>query len=150
MSETTHTDHENMTRDHRTHAPVGHNHMGQGHTGHDHSTMIADFRRRFWVSLILTVPVLALSPLIQSLLGIQLRFPGDSYVLFGLSAIVFFYGGWPFLTGLIGFASGYRAMGYRELGQIPGYYQGIESAIRMARDLRALNENAYPTRRQIP
>jgi len=44
----------------------------------------------------------------------------------------------------------YRAMGYRELGQIPGYYQGIESAIRMARDLRALSENAYPTRQQIP
>jgi P-type Cu2+ transporter len=108
MSETTHTDHENMTRDHRTHAPVGHNHMGQGHTGHDHSTMIADFRRRFWVSLILTVPVLALSPLIQSLLGIQLRFPGDSYVLFGLSAIVFFYGGWPFLTGLIAEVSSRR------------------------------------------
>jgi len=31
----------------------------------------------------------------------------------------------------------YRALGYRELGQIPGYYQGIESAIRMARDVRA-------------
>jgi [ribosomal protein S18]-alanine N-acetyltransferase len=36
----------------------------------------------------------------------------------------------------------YRAMGYRELGQIPGYYQGVESAIRMARDVRALSENA--------
>jgi P-type Cu2+ transporter len=108
MSETTHMDHENMTRDPMTHAPVGHNHMGHGHAGHDHSTMIADFRRRFWVSLILTVPVLALSPLIQSLLGIRLRFPGDSYVLFGLSAIVFFYGGWPFLTGLIAEVSSRR------------------------------------------
>src|SRR6516165_10787460 len=75
--------------------------MGRGHAGHDHRAMIADFRRRFWVSLILTVPVLALSPLIQNLFGLQLRFPGDSYVLFGLSAIVFFYGGWPFLAGLI-------------------------------------------------
>jgi ribosomal-protein-alanine N-acetyltransferase len=34
----------------------------------------------------------------------------------------------------------YRAMGYQELGQIPGYYQGIESAIRMARDVRARYE----------
>jgi len=34
--------------------------------------------------------------LIQNLLGLQLRFPGDSYVVFGLSAIVFFYGGWPY------------------------------------------------------
>jgi Cu2+-exporting ATPase len=81
------------------HAQMGH--MGRGHAGHDHKAMIADFRRRFWVSLILTVPVLALSPLIQNLFGLQLHFPGDSYVLFGLSAIVFFYGGWPFLTGLI-------------------------------------------------
>jgi Cu2+-exporting ATPase len=94
-------DHENMTRDHVAHAHRGHNQMGHGHTGHHHGAMIADFRRRFWVSLILTVPVLALSPLIQNLFGLQLRFPGDSYVLFGLSAIVFFYGGWPFLTGLI-------------------------------------------------
>src|SRR6516225_7094122 len=99
MSETMHMDHRNRARNHMAHAQM--RHMGHGHAGHDHRAMIADFRRRFWVSLILTVPVLALSPLIQSLLGIQLRFPGDSYVLFGLSALVFFYGGWPFLTGLI-------------------------------------------------
>jgi len=96
-------DQENMTRDHMAHARMGHNHMGHGHAGHDHGAMIADFRRRFWVSLILTVPVLALSSLIQNLLGLKqiVSFPGDSYVLFGLSAIVFFYGGWPFLTGLV-------------------------------------------------
>jgi ribosomal-protein-alanine N-acetyltransferase len=44
----------------------------------------------------------------------------------------------------------YRAMGYRELGEIPGYYQGLESAIRMARDVRALSENASGTQQQIP
>ena len=90
-----HMDQENMTRDHMAHARMGHNHMGHGHAGHDHGAMIAGFRRRFWVSLILTVPVLALSPLIQNLFGLQLHFPRDSHVLFGLSAIVFFYGGWP-------------------------------------------------------
>ena len=74
----------------------------QGHGGHDHSAMVADFRRRFWISLIITIPVLVLSPLVQSLLGLQgaLSFPGDGYVLFGLSAIVYFYGGWPFLKGI--------------------------------------------------
>ena len=36
----------------------------------------------------------------------------------------------------------YRALGYRELGQIPGYYQGVEAAIRMARDVRARRESA--------
>ncbi len=44
----------------------------------------------------------------------------------------------------------YRALGYRELGQIPGYYQGVESAIRMARDVRAMRENAPGTRQQTP
>ncbi len=75
---------------------------GQGE--HDHAAMVADFRRRFWVSLVLTVPILALSPLIQQLVGLQgrLDFPGDRWVLFGLASAVYFYGGWPFLTGLIG------------------------------------------------
>ncbi len=71
------------------------------HGGHEH--MIADFRRRFWVSLALTVPILSLSPLIQRFLGLGdlFQFRGDMLVLFGLSTIVFFYGGWPFLTGFV-------------------------------------------------
>jgi ribosomal-protein-alanine N-acetyltransferase len=44
----------------------------------------------------------------------------------------------------------YRALGYRELGQIPGYYQGLESAIRMARDVRARRESTPGTREQTP
>jgi len=89
------------------HAGHGHEHRdhgGQGgHGGHDHGAMIADFKRRFWVSLAITVPILALSPMIQEALGIveALAFPGSRYVLAGLSTIVFFYGGWPFLTGLV-------------------------------------------------
>ncbi|MFO7767423.1 MAG: heavy metal translocating P-type ATPase [bacterium] len=65
--------------------------------------MARDFKRRFWVSLALTLPVLALAPLIQSFLGIEglLAFPGDAYVQFLFAAVVFFYGGWPFLTGLV-------------------------------------------------
>ena len=64
--------------------------------------MVEEFKRRFWVSLLLTVPILALSPLIQSVLGIEeaLQFPGDLVVLWGLSSAVFFYGGWPFLKGI--------------------------------------------------
>jgi len=64
--------------------------------------MVADFRRRFWVSLVVTVPVLLLSPLIQSLLGIAdvIGFTGDTYVLWALSSVIFFYGGLPFLKGL--------------------------------------------------
>jgi len=70
----------------------------------DHAEVMADFRRRFWVSLALTVPVLALAPLIQGALGLReaLAFPGDAFVQFGLATVVFLYGGWPFLTGALG------------------------------------------------
>ncbi|MEQ8554144.1 MAG: heavy metal translocating P-type ATPase, partial [Cyclobacteriaceae bacterium] len=70
-----------------------------GHHDH-HAMMIEDFKKRFWISMVLTVPILALSHMIQQLLGFELTFSGDQYVLFGLSSILFFYGGWPFLKGL--------------------------------------------------
>jgi Cu2+-exporting ATPase len=64
--------------------------------------MVADFRRRFWISLVLTVPVIVLSPMIQGFLGLRetLRFPGDSFVQWALATGIFVYGGWPFLKGL--------------------------------------------------
>ncbi|MGD8816927.1 MAG: copper-translocating P-type ATPase [Acidobacteriota bacterium] len=64
--------------------------------------MVNDFRRRFWVSLVLSIPVLALAPIIQRLFRLEqaLAFPGDRYVQFVFATVVFFYGGWPFLTGL--------------------------------------------------
>jgi len=63
--------------------------------------MIRDFRRRFFVSLGLTIPILVLSPTIQGILGHGLTFTGRPYVLFALATVIFFYGGWPFLKGLI-------------------------------------------------
>lgn len=77
-------------------------HHNMSHAQH-HAMMIADFRRRFRVSLGLTIPILLLSPLIQRFLGIEgrLDFPGDSYVMFALSSAVYFYGGWPFLKGIV-------------------------------------------------
>jgi P-type Cu2+ transporter len=81
-------------------APSAMSHRGGGsHQGH----MIADFRRRFWICLALTVPVLILSPVIQQFLGLgdRLRFGGGTYLLFAFSSFVFFYGGWPFFKGII-------------------------------------------------
>jgi Cu2+-exporting ATPase len=72
------------------------------HNHHDHHAhMAADFRNRFWISLVLTLPILVLSPMLQKLVGLQesIGFPGDIYVLFGFSSAVFWYGGWPFLKG---------------------------------------------------
>jgi Cu2+-exporting ATPase len=65
---------------------------------------VAQFQRRFWSSLALTVPIVLLSPMIQHGLGLgeRLRFPGDQYIAFALATAVYCYGGWPFLTGLVG------------------------------------------------
>lgn len=98
-----------MPMDHSAHAQHGDRHRhrqktsaGGAHGGHDHGAMIADYRKRFWATLILTVPILALAPMIQGWLGLEeaLDFSGDAYVLAALSSLVYFYGGWPFLKGL--------------------------------------------------
>jgi Cu2+-exporting ATPase len=75
---------------------------GPHHPAQDrHADMATDFQKRFWISLILTLPILGLSPMLQTLVGLReaIRFPGDMYVLFGFSSAVFWYGGWPFLKG---------------------------------------------------
>jgi Cu2+-exporting ATPase len=68
---------------------------------HSHSSMIDDFRKRFYVVLVLTVPILLLSQMIQHWLNIHISFRGSDYILLVLSTIVFIYGGWPFLKGLV-------------------------------------------------
>src|SRR5678815_2153893 len=74
----------------------------EGSVHASHSSGIADFRKRFIVVFILTFPIMLLSDMIQTWLHIQFSFPGDQYILFALSSVVFFYGGWPFLKGLVG------------------------------------------------
>jgi len=76
------SDHENTHKDH-------------------HTMMIEDFKKRFIVSMILTIPILFLSPVVQSWLGFTVEFFLDSYLLLALSIVVFIYGGWPFFTGTI-------------------------------------------------
>ncbi|OGH85733.1 MAG: copper-translocating P-type ATPase [Candidatus Magasanikbacteria bacterium RIFOXYB2_FULL_38_10] len=67
------------------------------HEGHS----VEMFKRKFYISLILTLPVLFLSPLVQNFLGFSFRFIGDLIVLWVFSSVVFFYGGLPFLQGSI-------------------------------------------------
>jgi P-type Cu2+ transporter len=71
-----------------------------GNTKH-HRGMISDFKRRFFVVLVLTIPIMLLSEMIQHWLNIDLTFSGSNYLLLTLSSIVFFFGGWPFLKGLV-------------------------------------------------
>jgi Cu2+-exporting ATPase len=87
-----------------------------------HRKMLKDFRRRFFISLVLTVPVLILSPTIQGWLSVDWSFPGNTYLLLGLSTVVYFYCGWPFLKGL-----------YKELkDKSPGMMTLIALAISVA------------------
>ena len=69
--------------------------------GAEHHHALEDFRRRFVISTILTIPILLLSAPVQSLLGITITFPGSDYLLLGLATAVYLYGGWPFLAGIV-------------------------------------------------
>jgi len=95
---------------------------GAPHGNHGHEAMLEDFRNRFIVSVLLTVPILLLSPTIQEFLGIAIAFPGDVSLLLALSTVVYVYGGYPFLTGIV-----------RELRErLPGMMTLIAVAITVA------------------
>lgn len=102
-------DHKNHVHHHEEDHNNEHNHNehenNEHHSKHNHNDhhghMIEDFKKRFWVSLIISIPILILSPMIQSFFGLEnLKFNGSLYILFVLSTFVFFYGGLPFLKGL--------------------------------------------------
>lgn len=96
-----------MNHSSNDHATMDHSKMDHGQgiipmgtIGHDHhKMMIADFKKRFWVTTVLSVPILFLSPMIQQFFGYQFLLEGNPYILFGLSTVVYFYGGSPFLKG---------------------------------------------------
>lgn len=67
-----------------------------------HGKMVEEFKKRFWITLIITIPVMLLSPMIQQWFHFNISFTGSAYVLFALSSVVFVYGGSPFLKGLVG------------------------------------------------
>ncbi|OGF51766.1 copper-translocating P-type ATPase [Candidatus Giovannonibacteria bacterium RIFCSPLOWO2_12_FULL_43_11c] len=89
------------------------------HAGH--STNI--FKAKFWVSFILSIPIVAYSDIAQNLLHYQaLAFPGSAYLSFAFASIIFFYGGWVFITSA-----------YRELkARLPGMMTLIALAISVA------------------
>ncbi|GAB4236527.1 MAG: heavy metal translocating P-type ATPase [Chlamydiales bacterium] len=73
----------------------------QNHNHDHHEVMVQDFKKRFWISLLLTIPILIFSPMIHDFLGFgyELEFLGFQYLLFTLATCIFFYGGYPFLSG---------------------------------------------------
>ncbi len=80
------------------HGDVSSSHQpGAGSHVHD----LEDFKKRFIISTIVTIPILLLSPVIQSFLGFRFDFPGSTYVHLALASFVYFYGGYPFLKGIV-------------------------------------------------
>jgi P-type Cu2+ transporter len=81
-----------------------HNHSIE-HKGHIHDKHAGhhteDFLKRFWICLILTIPVLLLSEMIQHWFGFHIGFSGKQYVLLLLGSAIYFYGGMPFLKGMV-------------------------------------------------
>ena len=87
-------------KDHSAHGTHSGHNPSHGQMGHDHhKMMIEDFKKRFWISTILSIPILVFSPMIQGFFGYEWLLPGNAYIVFGLSSIVYFWGGWPFLKG---------------------------------------------------
>ena len=89
---------------HAEHEESHHNqeesHESHNHSGHDHHAhMVTDFRNKFFIILIFTIPIVLLSPMIQNFIGVDWQFTGDSYIVAALATFVYFYGGWPFIKG---------------------------------------------------
>lgn len=108
-------DHEQMDHDHMNHKNMGHEGMDHGNMNHammdhdhmdhgsmggmDHSMHMGNFKQKFWLSLILAIPIILFSPMMGMEFPFQITFPGSEWVVLVLATILFVYGGQPFLSG---------------------------------------------------
>ncbi|HFD6467380.1 TPA: copper/silver-translocating P-type ATPase CopB [Enterococcus faecium] len=103
--------HDHSQMDHSMH--MGHNHgdiadskemdhsmhMDHEHSGMDHSMHMGNFKQKFWLSLILAIPIILFSPMMGMEFPFQITFPGSDWLVLILATILFIYGGQPFLSG---------------------------------------------------
>lgn len=87
-------DHHNMNQEMN-----GHDHHEMAHGGMDHSMHMGNFKQKFWLSLVLAIPIIVLSPMMGMQLPFQFTFPGSEWVVLVLATVLFVYGGQPFLSG---------------------------------------------------
>ncbi len=92
MDHSMHMDHEHGGIDHSMH-------MDHEHGGMDHSMHMGNFKQKFWLSLILAIPVILFSPMMGMEFPFQITFPGSDWLVLILATILFIYGGQPFLSG---------------------------------------------------
>src|SRR5699024_1743819 len=99
---TDHQSHEHSQHDHADHGSHGGHGHGGGQGRHHHRNPGdggEDFKKRGYTPLLGTHPTILLSPMVHGLIGVDWRFSDDEYILFALATFIFFYGGWPFITG---------------------------------------------------
>lgn len=100
VSHNNHQDHTEMNSMHK-----GHDHSGHGHQNHDHAgghmAHMGNLKQKFWISLIVAIPIILLSPMMGMKLPFSLSFEGSYWVVLFLASFLYFYGGWPFLTGAV-------------------------------------------------
>ncbi len=105
MDHSMHMDHEHGGMDHSMHMDHEHGgmdhsmHMDHEHGGMDHSMHMGNFKQKFWLSLILAIPVILFSPMMGMEFPFQITFPGSDWLVLILATILFIYGGQPFLSG---------------------------------------------------
>lgn len=101
MDHSKHEEHEMSGHDHHdmNHGMNEHDHHEMDHGGMDHSMHMGNFKQKFWLSLVLSLPIIILSPMMGMQLPFQFTFPGSEWVVLVLATILFIYGGEPFLSG---------------------------------------------------
>ncbi|EOS8118227.1 copper/silver-translocating P-type ATPase CopB [Enterococcus faecium] len=92
MDHSMHMDHDHGGMDHSMH-------MDHDHGGMDHSMHMGNFKQKFWLSLILAIPIILFSPMMGMEFPFQITFPGSDWLVLILATILFIYGGQPFLSG---------------------------------------------------
>lgn len=100
MSDHEHHHHHGHTMQEHDHSEHD-NHSGHAHHGHgDHGDHVGQFRRLFWINLVIAIPVILFSPMFGHLLGYEV--PGwASWIAPLLGTVMYVWGGWPFLTGAV-------------------------------------------------
>ena len=95
--ESAHSNEKQMKHDH---SQMDHSmHMDHDHGGMDHSMHMGNFKQKFWLSLILAIPIILFSPMMGMEFPFQITFPGSDWLVLIFATILFIYGGQPFLSG---------------------------------------------------